>query len=71
MFTLADSFNGIKISNHRTVLAAVKAKRLHGKAVKRANGSSSYLTYRIEHANGGLVDSELLIAAEMEIDCAR
>ena len=45
---LFDSFNNVLISSHRTIKAAVIARRKHSRAVERNNGRGSYLTYRIE-----------------------
>ena len=47
MYILTDTFNDRELSKHRTLEAAVKAQRKHLRAVKRANGESSYLTYSI------------------------
>lgn len=47
MITLTDTFNNTVISRHRTILAAVRAERKHLRAVKRANGKDSFLTYKI------------------------
>jgi hypothetical protein len=45
MIILQDEFNRVQISRHRSVLAAVKAQQAHLKAVRRHNGSNSYLIY--------------------------
>lgn len=47
MYTLHDTFNSTVISRHRTLLAAVKAKRAHARAVTRHNGPNSYIPYAI------------------------
>lgn len=59
MYTLTDTFNKRKISSHRTVEAAVKAERKHLKAVKKANGASSYLTYSITSDDGRDLGDEI------------
>jgi predicted Zn-dependent protease len=59
MIILTDTFNGRKISSHRTVEAAVKAEKKHLKAVKKANGSSSYLTYSIASSDGRDIGEEI------------
>lgn len=46
-YTLRDTFNNITISNHRTLRAAVVAGYKHNKAVKNANGQSSYIPTEI------------------------
>ena len=46
---LYDTFNRCTISNHRSLRAAVLAERKFLRAVKRANGSNSYIPTRIEY----------------------
>ena len=43
MYHLIDTFNSHRISSHRTIKAAVKADNAYQRAVKRANGESSYI----------------------------
>lgn len=59
MYTLTDTFNKRKISSHRTVEAAVNAERKHLKAVRKANGASSYLTYSITSDDGRDLGDEI------------
>ena len=47
-YVLKDAFNGVILSRHKTIDAAVRAKDKHLRAVKRANGENSYLEYIIE-----------------------
>lgn len=61
--TLTDTFNKRVISTHRTVVAAVAKRRKHLRAVKRANGPSSYLTYSITAADGSDISDEIEAAA--------
>ena len=49
---LTDTFNNRTISTHRSIKAAVAKRLAHLRAVKKANGSSSYLTYSITAADG-------------------
>lgn len=44
-----DTFNRTVISNHRSIKAAVIAAKKFQRAVKRANGSSSYIPTIIEY----------------------
>ena len=67
MYTLTDTFNGYTISRHRTLEAAIRAQRRHLAAVRRANGSNSYLTYEITR-NGERIDGERWEEAELSID---
>ena len=59
MIILTDTFNGRKISSHRTVEAAVRAQKKHLAAVKRGHGSSSYLTYSITSSDGSDISEEI------------
>ena len=68
MYNLYDTFNGRKISSHRTVKNAVRAKLAHIKAVEKANGSGSYVTYAISDNNDKVVDIYYLGRAECEIE---
>lgn len=61
-YILTDTFNSIIISTHRTALAAVKADRAHGRAVKKANGQSSYIPTKITRADGADISDEILDA---------
>jgi hypothetical protein len=69
-YTLKDTFNGTTISTHRTVKAAVQARRKHLAAIRRANGPSSYLTYAIISSDGSDT-SDLQMAAMQELDQER
>ena len=69
MITLTDTFNNRTISRHRTVEAAVKARRKHLRAVRRRNGPGSYLTYSITDDDRNDLHEEILMA-EMDLDNA-
>lgn len=71
MFTLIDSFNDTIISRHRTLLAAVKAKNAHLRAVRRHNGPNSYLTYEITDDKGKRVGIDDIHDAEHQLDLLR
>jgi hypothetical protein len=62
---LTDTFNGAIISRHSTIVAAVRAQRKHLRAVKKANGSSSYLTYSI---TGPGCDPESITEARIQVN---
>lgn len=64
MFTLADTFNNNIISRHRSLVAAVRAKGKHLRAIRRRNGQNSYVTYEITGPDGEAVDYDDLINAE-------
>jgi hypothetical protein len=71
MFTLIDTFNNSIISRHRTLVAAVRAKGKHARAIRRRNGQNSYLTYEITGPDGEAVDYYDLINAEETVRCER
>jgi hypothetical protein len=52
MYILTDTFNGRELSRHRTIEAAVKAMQRTDRAVKRNNGSTSYLPMAITASDG-------------------
>lgn len=62
MIHLYDAFNGVLISRHRTVLAAVKAQQAHSRAIRRRNGANSYLTYSIEQDGKAVCEYEVMRA---------
>ncbi len=64
MFTLTDTFNNRPLSRHRSLVAAVRAKSKHFKAIRRRNGENSYVTYEITGPDGAAVDYDDLINAE-------
>ena len=67
MFTLTDTFNNRTISTHRTLNAAVKAQAKHSRAVKRHNGSASYIPTAITE-NGKPVDEYEMMQAERRVE---
>lgn len=42
-YTLHDTFNDRTVSRHRSIEAAIRASYQFSRAVKRANGASSYI----------------------------
>ena len=46
-YLLRDTFNDCNISRHSSLENALLARYRHLKAVKKANGANSYLTYEI------------------------
>lgn len=56
-YTLHDTFNDYLISRHRTLEGAVKADLAHARAVRRANGASSYIPTEIR-CDGRRLDDE-------------
>jgi hypothetical protein len=66
MFELYDTFNDRLISKHRTLAGAVRAQSKHLRALRRREGSWSYVTYSIEH-DGTAVHANAIMAAEREV----
>jgi hypothetical protein len=62
-YTLHDTFNRTLISRHRTLEGAVKADLFHARAVRRANGASSYIPTEIR-CNGKRLDDEQMESAQ-------
>lgn len=58
-FTLRDTFNDRNVSSHRTLRAAIEAERKLLCAVRRNNGSGSYLPTQIL-CNGEPLTLEML-----------
>lgn len=69
MYELNDTFNKRLISRHRTLDAAVRADIAHGRAVRRANGQSSYIPTSITRG-GRAVDREEIISAQQRVEGA-
>lgn len=67
MIHLIDTFNNRLISKHRTAKAAVGAKHAHLRAVKKANGQNSYLTYGFEYHTGEKVNTSVIHYAEHQL----
>lgn len=65
MILLLDHFNHTRISTHRTVAAAIKARIAHARRLNR-NSPGSYVWYRITDAEGRDICGEL----QMEIELA-
>lgn len=57
-YTVRDTFNNRTVSNHRSLEAAVAADIKFGKAVKRANGQSSYIPTEILCDGRPLTDNQ-------------
>ena len=68
-YILTDTFNDRTISTHRSIKAAVTKRRAHRRAVKKANGPNSYLTYSITAADGSDIREEVE-AEEINQQCS-
>jgi hypothetical protein len=66
MIILHDTFNHTRISTHRTVAAAIKARIAHARRLHR-NSPGSYVWYRITDADGVGICGELQMEIELTI----
>ena len=66
MILLLDHFNHTRISRHRTVAAAIKARIAHAKRLHR-NSPGSYVWYRITDAEGRGICGELQMEIELTL----
>ena len=64
MYLLRDTFGDYTISRHRTIEAAVKADKAHGRMIRKANGQSSYIPTSITHADGSSLTADEAYDAE-------
>jgi hypothetical protein len=73
MFNLVNEFTGSPISNHRTILAAVKAQTNLCKRVKRIHGSSAYTPVKILCDGQKLSEAQIdeMYEAHTDIICGR
>ena len=66
MILLIDHFNHTRISTHRTVAAAIRARIAHAKRLNR-NSPGSYIWYRITDADGVGICGELQMEIELTL----
>lgn len=73
MFNLVNEFTGRSISNHRTILAAVKAQDKLCKQVRRVHGHSAYTPVKILCDGQPLSESQVdeMYEAHADIICER
>ena len=62
MYTLIDTFNRTPLSNHRTLLAAIRGQKAHSKRLKK---HSAYVTYKIVKSDGTQITRDEMIDAEI------
>jgi hypothetical protein len=66
MIILLDHFNLTRISAHRTVANAIKARIAHARRLNR-NSPGSYVWYRITDATGRDICGELQMEIELTL----
>jgi hypothetical protein len=71
MYTLHNTFSNSVISRHRTIFAAVRAKRAHARAVTRRNGPNSYIPYAITGHDDKRVPIDEIHDAEDKLNYSR
>lgn len=64
-YTLFDSFNQKHISDHKTLVNALKARQRHAKKWRKDNGAHTYVTYRIYKSDDTFISRDEMIAAEV------
>jgi hypothetical protein len=62
MYTLIDTFNRAALSNHRTLLAAIKGQKEHSKRLKKHD---AFVTYKIVKSDGTQITRDEMIDAEI------
>ena len=70
MIILLDHFNLTRISRHRTVAAAIRARIAHARRLNR-NSPGSFIWYRITDADGRGICGELQMEIERTMHCTR
>lgn len=70
MITLTDTFNGYVISRHRSVAAAVRARRAHARMIERVNGRGAYIWTSITDEGRADIKEEIM-SAESELAFGR
>lgn len=63
-YTLRDTFNNRAISRHRSLRAAVRAEISHARAIKRRNGTGSYIPTVILTSDGRDIYDEVIAIRE-------
>lgn len=66
MIILLDHFNHTRISRHRTVANAIRARIAHAKRLHR-NSPGSFIWYRITDATGRDICGELQMEIELTL----
>ena len=61
-FTLVDSFNSCDLSQHFTLLAALKAQRVHAKRLKK---HGAFVTYMIRRSDDRWITRDEMLDAQI------
>ena len=65
MYTLINTFGNIAISDHRTLVGALRKQKKHVKAIRGIYGQNSYVTYKIVKSDGTQITRDEMIDAEI------
>jgi hypothetical protein len=65
IYSLIDSFNDKHISDHRSLVNALKARQKHAKKWRKDNGAHAYVTYRIVKSDDTFITRDEMISAEV------
>ena len=65
IYSLTDSFNDRHISNHHTLVNALKARQKHAKKWRKNNGWDAFVYYKIVKSDDTFIGRDELIEAEL------
>jgi nucleoside diphosphate kinase len=65
MYTLINTFGNIAISDHRTLVGALKKQKKHAKAIRGIYGQNSYVTYKIVKSDDTIITRDEEIEAQI------
>lgn len=63
-FTLVDSFNSCDLSQHRTLVAALKAERAHAKRLKKHD---AFVTYVIRRSDDRWITRDEMLETQITV----
>ena len=62
MFTLVDSFNSCDLSQHKSLVAALKAQKAHAKRLKK---NDAFVTYIIRRSDDRWITRDEMLEAQI------
>ena len=63
-FTLIDSFNSCDLSQHRTLVSALKAQKAHAKRLKK---NHAFVTYIIRRSDNRWITRDEMLDAQIAV----
>lgn len=64
-FTLFDTFNACRLSTHKTLAAALKARQSHAKRLRKYHRSNGFVNYAIKRSDDAFIKRDEMIDAEI------